>query len=795
MKVREVAGGDGNGNARFTHQKSKHCSRDLLPHKTEPSVFPGRIRFSIALCRFFPNHHIIPKFEIRLTGQTKHRVEFANMNLSALNDKQTEAVLSEEKRLLVLAGAGSGKTKTLLQKLVYLIEEKAVSPSSILAITFAKNAANEMVDRLIISADSSNQYEKILSNKDTGKAEKDNERRKYQKKIKWIDNLTIRTFHGFCYSALRNHGVNEFDNKFRIIGDEKSNEEDDLANHAAPETVFEVIHKLLILECENTDYLLRLKRYILDYLVDRIHVDNSKNRFLPKDGKPFTTLNGIRVRSKSEQFIADWLYRHSIKFEYEPELNVKHFTFHPDFYIPEANLYLEHVSDKSFPLKDKEEQFRKGNLLLVKTYDSMTRDSALFNHTLDKVIKNRLPANYHKTVTLTFREEFNGYHENVKKFVTQTIQIIDMMKVENTSTQTVFENSKKDQHERVRHFYELALPIVDKYVQYCTDKSYLDFNDLISRTASLFTNHPDIVNKYRTKFQYILVDEFQDVNNLQVALIKSLLTERTQLFCVGDDWQSIYGFRGSNVSYIINFEKHFSNAVVIKLNLNYRSTQHIVGASNEVIRNNKFKVEKDIHSSKQSEHKIVVFAGNSIEENITFAIEETRRFLKEGLTGEDILFLYRRTKMFSNGYDQDKSYYHRLRAEGLTVQGKTIHAAKGLEAKVVFIVGLTEGNGGFPDIWLEDRIFQTIKKANHDLLLEEERRLFYVAMTRAKEKLFLLTERGNESSFLKEIPETFTVRTSIPLKSVVEKVITCKKCFSQLEKLWIICPYCGEKIE
>lgn len=722
-------------------------------------------------------------------------MEPARTNLSALNDKQTEAVVSEEKRLLVLAGAGSGKTKTLLQKLVYLIEEKGVSPASILAITFAKNAANEMIDRLIISADSSNQYQKILADKYKTKAEKDNERRKYQKKIKWIDHLTIRTFHGFCYSVLRNHGANEFDNKFRIIGDEKRNEEDELANHVAPETVFEVLHKLLILECENSEYLLRLKRYILDYLVDRIHVDNFKNKYLPKDGKPFTTLNGIKVRSKSEQFIADWLYRHSIKYQYEPELNVKDFTFRPDFYIPDANLYLEHVSAKSFPLRDKEEQFRKGNLLFVKTYESMTRDSALFNHTLDKVIKNRLPANYHNTVTLTFREEFNGYHENVKKFVTQIIQIIDMMKVENISAQTVRENSGKDPHERVRHFYELALPIVDKYIQYCTDKSYLDFNDLIARAASLFRNHPDIATKYKTKFQYILVDEFQDVNNLQVELIKLLLTEQTQLFCVGDDWQSIYGFRGSNVGYIINFEKHFKDARVIKLNLNYRSTQHIVGASNEVIRHNKFKVEKDIHSSKHSEHKIVVFAGNSIEENIAFAIEETRKFIDEGLTAEDILFLYRRTKMFSNAYDQDRSYYHRLKAEGLKVQGKTIHAAKGLEAKVVFIVGLTEGNGGFPDIWLEDRIFQTIKKANHDLLLEEERRLFYVAMTRAKEKLFLLTEKGNESSFLKEIPETFTVRTSHPIKSIVEKVITCKKCFSQLEKLWIICPYCGHKIE
>ncbi len=709
-------------------------------------------------------------------------------DLSALNDNQREAVVSQDKRLLVLAGAGSGKTKTLLQKLIYLIEEKGVSPSSILAITFTKNATNEMIDRLIISADTTGQYESMLIDKSMSKADKEKERYSQQKKYKWIDGLTVRTFHSFCYSILRNYGVNEFDNKFRIIGDEKRDEEDELSKYVAPETVFEVVHKLLIEQCEDTEFLLQLKRYILDYIIDKIHLKKTDGKYLPKDGKYFTTLDGTKVRSKSEQFIADWFYRHSIKYEYEPLLNVKDFSFHPDFYIPEANLYIEHVSDKSYPTKDKEEQFQKGNLLLVKTFESMTKDSALFNHTLDSVVKNRLPANYHKTLSLTYKEEFNGYHENVKDFVTQIMRITDMIKVENTDLKVVLENARKDQHERVRNFYELAIPIVEKYIQYCTNKSFLDFNDLISRSASLFQNHEDIANKYKSKYQYILVDEFQDVNNLQVELIKLLLTDQTQLFCVGDDWQSIYGFRGSNVSYIVDFENHFPNSKVVKLNLNYRSTQNIVGASNEVIKHNKFKVEKEIHSSKQSEHKIVVYSGNSEEENIQFCFDKVQELLEDGLTNDDILFLYRRSKMYT-------PYFFRFKNDNVKVQSKTIHAAKGLEAKVVFIIGLTEGNGGFPDIWLEDRIFQIIKKANHDLLIEEERRLFYVAITRAKDKLFLITEKGNESSFLKEIPDIFTVKTSIPIKSVVEKIINCNKCFSQLEKLWVVCPYCGEKVK
>lgn len=709
-------------------------------------------------------------------------------DLSALNDKQREAVISENKRLLVLAGAGSGKTKTLLQKLIYLIEEKGVSPSKILAITFTKNATNEMLDRLIISADSTGEYEKQLFDKRRTKIEKDKERFLQQKKHKWIDGLTVKTFHSFCYSVLRNDGVNEFDNKFRIIGDEKKDEEDELSKHVAPETVFEVFHKILIENCENTEYLLKLKRYILDYIVDKIHLKKDDNNFFSKDGKHFTTLDGTKVRSKSEQFIADWFYRHSIKYEYEPELNVKDFSFHPDFFVPEANLYLEHISDLSYPTKAKEEQFQKGKLLLVKTFDSMTKDSALFNHTLDKVIKNRLPSDYQKTTFLNYREEFNHYHSDVKDFIQQVIRVTDMIKVENISIDTVLQNARKDQHERIRNFYELAIPIVKGFIDYCTNKSYLDFNDLISKSTSLFLNHDDVIQKYRNKFEYILVDEFQDVNNLQVELIKLLLTNKTQLFCVGDDWQSIYGFRGSNVNYIVEFEKHFDNAESIKLNLNYRSTQNIVGASNEVIKHNKFKVDKDVQASKISEHKIVVFSGNNLEENIQFCSEKVNELLKDGINNDEILFLYRRNKMFS-------PYFNFFKGEGTRVQGKTIHASKGLEAKVVFIIGLTEGNGGFPDIWLEDRIFQIIKKANHDVLMEEERRLFYVAITRAKDKLFLITEKGNESSFLKEIPDVFTVRTVNQMKSVVEKIETCNKCFSQLEKLWVVCPYCGERVE
>lgn len=708
-------------------------------------------------------------------------------DLSNLNDQQREAVTSESKRLLVLAGAGSGKTKTLLQKLIYLIEEKGVNPSNILAITFTKNAANEMLDRLIISADDSGRYSEIISNKNISAKHKEGERYSYTRKFPWIDHLTLRTFHSLCYSIMRNYGVNEFDNKFKIIGDSKVNDEEFL-KYVTPETSFEVLHKLLIQNCEKPEYLLDLKRYLLDYAVDKIHVMDSKKLSL-KYEKPYTSLNGTKVRSKSEQYIADWLYRHNVKFEYEPQVNFRDFNFKPDFYIPEANLYLEHESKISYPSENKERQFKLANKLLVKTFEEQTKDSALFNLALDRIIKNRLPANYLFTSAISFEEEFKFYHKEVKDFLRQIIRVIDMIKVDNISPEEVLEKSQKDQHERVRNFYKLAVPVIQEYRNYCTNKSYLDFNDLISKTISLFQNQDEIAELFKKKYEYILVDEFQDVNTLQVDLIKLLLTDENQLFCVGDDWQSIYGFRGSNVDYIINFQQHFPNAEIIKLNLNYRSTEHIVGASNEVIRKNKLRVDKDIHSSKKSDSKIIIYSGNNEEENIEFVIEQVKKLQQEkGYSKEDILFLYRRSKMFA-------PYFARIKSERLFISAKTIHASKGLEAKAVFIIGLTEGYGGFPDIWMEDRIYQVIKRSKHDALLEEERRLFYVAITRAKDELFLITVKGNESSFIKEIPEIFTSKTFIPFKSVVEKILLCTNCESQLEENFKFCPACGCEVD
>ena len=363
-----------------------------------------------------------------------------------------------------------------------------------------------------------------------------------------------------------------------------------------------------------------------------------------------------------------------------------------------------------------------------------------------------------------------------------------MIKGEDINLNSLFDKSSTSEHERIRVFYELALPLIEEYKKYCTNKSYLDFDDLIILTVKLLKENPEVRDFYQNKYKYLMVDEFQDVNGLQVKLLDLLLKPDHQLFCVGDDWQSIYGFRGSDVEYIVNFEQYYKDCEVYKLDVNYRSTQTIVGASNEVIKHNKRQISKEIKAFKQAPSKIQIYRAKSLDiDGVDFLVEEVKNLYKKGLGKEDILVLYRRSKMFN-------PYYEALKENRLFVSSKTIHASKGLEAKAVFIIGLKEGNGGFPDIWLDDAIFRVVKDIKYDILLEEERRLFYVAITRAKDELFLITELGNESSFVDEIPQHFFQINKPELKSDVASTLACDKCGVSINETDRFCSNCGNAL-
>lgn len=702
-------------------------------------------------------------------------------DLSSLNDKQRAAVLSESKRLLVLAGAGSGKTKTLLQKIKYLIDDKLVDAKNILAITFTKNAANEMLDRMIVSTDKTGYYEKFLSTKGISNIDRNKERRSYLKKYPWLNCLTIKTIHSLCYQIIKRDGVHVFDNQFKIVADNKSGSE--FQGNTTDESVGEIIEKVTISLCKDKAFMLKLKRYILDYFVDNIRQDESEEEYRP-EGKHFTSLKGDKVRSKSEQFIADWLYRNSIDYVYESKLTIGKASFRPDFYIPEAKIYLEHVSKKSHPTFWKEGKMKLAGCTCIKTYDKATHNSAVFNEVLDRVIKGRITSDLTSATVLHYDEEFSIFRKEIKKFFREVNEVRNKIVNSEKSVQQIITDASNSPHERVRMFYELSIPIINAFNTYCTNRSYLDFDGLLTKSIQLLEEYPKICQRYQEKYMYILVDEFQDVNNLQVKLINLLTKKDSQLFCVGDDWQSIYGFRGSEISYIVNFNNHFSNSELLTLNLNYRSTDPIVKASTEAIKKNKFQIPKEIKAVKKGGQKIEVFYEDTEGETNAFVWETIEKHIDEGMNPEEILVLYRRSAMASDLKKALKNVSHKI-------QFKTIHSAKGLEAKVVFILGLHSNKGGFPDPWLQDKIYQVIKPTDYDHLLEEERRLFYVALTRAKDYLYLISKRGAVSDFIKDIPQEFINNDGYSRKATENEIFLCPNCNVKIEAHHKFCSECG----
>ncbi|WP_430468430.1 ATP-dependent helicase [Winogradskyella ouciana] len=705
-------------------------------------------------------------------------------DLTTLNKQQLKAVLSERKRLLVLAGAGSGKTKTLLHKINYLIDDKLINAKNILAVTFTKNAANEMLDRMIQDADKTGYYEEFLKTKGITFEDRRIERQKYLNKFPWLNRLTIKTIHSLCYQIIKTDGVHVFDNKFKIVADQKSSSE--FLGSSAEETVSEIIEKVTIQLSQNKNFLLKLKRYILDYFVDFIHNDKAKEEFRP-EGKYFTSLKGDKVRSKSEQYIADWLYRNSIDYVYEPEVKVGNSAFHPDFFIPQANVYLEHISNLSHPSFWKEGKMKIAGNTCIKTYDDATHNSAIFNKVLDRVIKGRISDDLSSATVLHYDEEFANFRKQIRRFFREVNEVRNKIVNSEKPIKQIIEEASKSDYERVRVFYELAIPIIDAFNDYCVNRSYLDFDGLLTKSIQLLEEYPNIRDRYQARYKHILVDEFQDVNNLQVKLLNLLTKKETQLFCVGDDWQSIYGFRGSEIGYIVNFKKHFHDSELLTLNLNYRSTDPIVCASTEAIRKNKFQIPKEIKAVKKGGQKIKVFYEEQDGQSNSFIWETIEKHIGEGVNPEDILVLYRRSAM---AYDLKQA----LKSSGHKIQFKTIHSAKGLEAKVVFILGLHSNKGGFPDPWLQDKIYQVIKPTDYDHLLEEERRLFYVALTRAEDYLYLISQKGAVSEFIQDIPDEFIYQDQPEKNLTTNNVVLCPSCESKLETHYKHCPECGSKV-
>ncbi|WP_298623372.1 DNA helicase II, partial [uncultured Legionella sp.] len=211
-----------------------------------------------------------------------------------------------------------------------------------------------------------------------------------------------------------------------------------------------------------------------------------------------------------------------------------------------------------------------------------------------------------------------------------------------------FINGKKDEGIRPQHVNALSygptktlVSIYAAYEQACKTAGVIDFAELLLRTHELLRDNPEILAHYRQRFQAILVDEFQDTNTIQYAWIRLLAGEKTPVLAVGDDDQSIYGWRGAKVENIQQFSKDFKDAQIIRLEQNYRSTATILEAANALITNNNSRMGKDLWTAGNSGEKIVVYSAFNELEEARFVSERIMMEINQGSSADEIAILYR----------------------------------------------------------------------------------------------------------------------------------------------------------
>lgn len=188
---------------------------------------------------------------------------------------------------------------------------------------------------------------------------------------------------------------------------------------------------------------------------------------------------------------------------------------------------------------------------------------------------------------------------------------------------------------------KVAVKVYFQYEKVLRRNNAVDFDDLLKRPVMLLQENEDILDKYQERYKYILIDEYQDTNEVQYKLVKMLASKYRNLFVVGDVNQSIYGFRWSNYKNILNFENDYPDAISITLNQNYRSTNTILKAANNVIKNNVERKEVNLFSNYGNGVKIKYFRGLDEKDEVRLVTDEIKKLLNEGYTYNDFAILYR----------------------------------------------------------------------------------------------------------------------------------------------------------
>lgn len=703
-------------------------ARDYVPNLSEIEAF---IKKKDDIVKIRKQHNLVYVREM-----LEERKDFFDNALDyPLDDQQRNAIVKLEDNGLVVSSAGSGKTSTIIGRCKYLIEQENVPANKILLISFMRKAAEELRDRL------------------------------------GYDDVQCSTFHGLAYKILS------------IVNDEKPS----ITDEGMKLNVFNRLMKTEQFRDAVIHYINHMQRFMLfahQYeTAEQYYADRKKYgiQSLYRDMQGDISF----TKSEEEYQIAVYLTELGVSYRYEQPYIYKTFTkdhrqYRPDFTIYwndaeglQHTVYLEHYAiDKNNRVPRwfgegkkggwteanriynegilwKEELHAEHGTTLIKTHSYDFHEKRIRQVLIDELRRVGVPIKERTSEEL--RTMLVSRSKQIEKSVVQLItSFANLLKANQIDIDKLISDCENEDEKRNRFIIkEIVKPYYEQYEAIKRKRGEKDFTDCIIEATELCEE-----GKWLEEYSHILVDEFQDISLDRYRFLQALRSKRplTKLFCVGDDWQSIYRFTGSDMSLFNEFQRYFGYTEESRIETTYRFGNPLMDISSEFIQKNPIQKKKNLRQGKADALTNLYF--KEVEKD--GMLDAVSSIIATIPAEESVLIIGRYIyDARSIGYEFPLNDVNRknifVKIGDRKVQYLTCHSAKGLEADHVLLVNCNQGVYGFPSLVEDDPLLRYVLSNKDEYEYSEERRLFYVAITRGRKDTYVLYEKNNSSIFVEEL--------------------------------------------
>ncbi|WP_019612713.1 UvrD-helicase domain-containing protein [Psychromonas ossibalaenae] len=692
----------------------------------------------------------------------KYQAFFDQIESNPLTARQRRACITDDDNNLLLAGAGTGKTSVMVGRSGYLLNSGLAQAQEILLLAYGRQAADEMdlriKDKLAVNTIKTSTFHslglKIIEQVEGAKPKLSIFAEDAKAKLNWVEhcfNLLLEQ-PNYCSSALQY-----------------------LSRYYYPEK----------------------SPFDFESLGDYLGYLNSNN---------VRTLKGEKVKSFAELQIADWLFSHSIEYQYQsayPE-NVKDAAFihyKPSFYLSGLDIYIDYyATDKNGAaapyIDDTQYQasmqlqraaHQKYQTVSIELFEAQQQSGELLKVLQEALTELNVQLSPLADALILKSLRASGRITELAVLFTQLIALYKGACLDDLSENKLL--SESADAAQISKAFALLKPLLSAYQSHLKNAGEIDFEDMIAAALSYIKQ-----GKFISPWPYIMVDEFQDISRPRAALVKALRDSLpgTSVFAVGDDWQAIYRFSGADVTLTTEFADFFGKTTQNELDQTFRFNNSIGQVAADFVSKNPAQINKQIKSLIQVDKPAVSILrkgavqntsqqDKQINELASGAIEQVLDKLTELVSGRGkVASVYLMARFWYQLPDKRVLQQLNIKYSHLDIQTQSFHASKGKEADYAVLIGMNAGAHGFPSEKVTVPLLDILLAKEQEFMHAEERRLFYVALTRAKHRVYIIADPVDVSPFVNELIDgDYQVEMhefAAPSSGAAVKEIKCRVC-------------------